>query len=81
MSMISFTLISNQGSGYAGEYQVEEGTTLGEFLRTHLKGETETHSVDGVTVQHNRKIDTSGLTAVIQQGDRVTITPTQIKGA
>ncbi|MCJ7828742.1 MAG: molybdopterin converting factor [Dehalococcoidia bacterium] len=67
--------VNNAGAGFADEVDVKAKTTIGEFFKTQMKGCKPEDSL----IRVNREIVTADY--VLQEGDRVTITPTHIEGA
>jgi hypothetical protein len=74
-SRMKVYLIDNQGSGFADQIEVASGTTVGEFVQQRLRG--------GDPADHLIRVNRLPTTAeqVLQDGDRVSITPTRIEGA
>ena len=68
-------LIDNQGSGFADQIEVASGTTIGEFVQQRLRG----GDSDDYLIRVNRLPTTAEQ--ILQNGDRVSITPTHIEGA
>ena len=68
-------LVNNDGSGFADYTEVRPGTTAGELFRAQMRD----HNADDFLIRVNRERVASGYE--LQQGDRVTITPTKIEGA
>ena len=67
--------VNNDGGGFANHVEVEAGTTVAEFFAQRLPhGDAEDYLIrvnrQPVAAEH-----------VLQEGDRVTITPTKIEGA
>ncbi len=67
--------ISNSGAGFADTVECEKGTTVGEFFKDMMKkgDKPENH-----LIRVNRDIATADQ--VLQEGNRVTVTPTHIEG-
>ncbi len=67
--------ISNSGAGFADTVECEKGTTVGEFFKDMMKkgDKAENH-----LIRVNRDIATAEQ--VLQEGDRVTVTPIHIEG-
>jgi len=72
--MIRILYINNDGAGFADYMEVETGTTVKTFFGKHAKGEA-----SSFLIRVNRQPVASDY--VLQQGDRITITPTKIEGA
>ncbi len=67
--------INNHGSGYADYVDVADGTTIEKFLA----GKLPTHQADDLLIRVNRQPVARDY--VLQDGDRVSATPTKIQGA
>lgn len=67
--------INNQGSGYADYVDVAEGTTIDQFLEKKLPG----HDAGDLLIRINRQPVPRDY--VLQNGDRISATPTKIQGA
>ena len=67
--------INNQGSGYADYVDVEEGTRIDQFLTKKLPG----HEARELLIRVNRQPVARDY--VLQNGDRISATPTKIQGA
>lgn len=67
--------INNDGGGFADYVQVEEGTTVESFFEERLSGK----DAEDYLIRANRQPVTRDY--CLQDGDRVTITPTKIEGA
>ena len=65
---------SNDGRGYADYLQVEAGTTVKAFFTAHCSGEA-----SSFLIRVNRQPVASDY--VLEENDRITITPTKIEGA
>lgn len=74
-SRMRIYLIDNQGSGFADQIEVASGTTVGEFVQQRLRGDD--------PADHLIRVNRLPATAeqILQNGDRVSITPTRIEGA
>lgn len=72
---MTILFISNSGAGWAGEVKVKARTTVGQFFKGNMKKgcKPENH-----LIRVNRQIVTEKH--VLQEGDRVTVTPTRIEG-
>lgn len=67
--------INNDGAGFADHIEIESGTTVAQLFTTKLP-----HGRPGdYLIRVNRQSTTSEYT--LQEGDRVSITPTKIEGA
>ena len=67
--------INNDGGGFADHLEVPEGTTVGAFFQQKLPH----RSPADFLIRVNRQPVTAEQT--LQEGDRVTMTPTKIEGA
>ena len=67
--------INNHGGGFADYVQVEEGTTVESFFEERLSGS----EAEDYLIRVNRQPVPRDY--CLQDGDRVTITPTKIEGA
>ena len=67
--------INNQGGGFADYVQIEEGKTVEQFFKDKMLGEESTDYL----IRVNRQPVPRDY--VLQEGDRITITPTKIDGA
>jgi len=67
--------INNDGGGFADYIEIAEGTTVATFFSQQLPG----RSPEDYLIRVNRQPVASDY--VLQEGDRVTITPTKIEGA
>ena len=67
--------INNDGGGFADYVEVDEQTTVREFFGQQLPG----GSAEDYLIRVNREPVPKGH--VLQEGDRVTMTPTKIEGA
>jgi sulfur carrier protein ThiS len=66
--------INNDGSGFADHIEVDEGTTVKQLFEQQVEGSPENY-----LIRVNRQPTSAGQ--VLQDGDRVSITPTKIEGA
>ena len=67
--------INNDGSGFADQIQITEGTTVEALFQQRVShGRPQDY-----LIRVNRQPTTAGY--VLQEGDRVSITPTKIEGA
>jgi len=67
--------INNDGSGFADYVNTEEGKTIEQFFKERMPSEQTSDYLIRVNRQPVPKDH------VLQEGDRVTITPTKIEGA
>ncbi|MCY2928855.1 MAG: molybdopterin converting factor [Planctomycetota bacterium] len=67
--------INNDGSGYADYVEVASGTSIDQFLSDHLSG----RKAQDLLIRVNRQPVPRDY--VIQEGDRISATPTKIEGA
>lgn len=66
--------INNDGGGFADHLDVADGTTVKQLFDQKVKGRAADY-----LIRVNRQPTTSE--SVLQEGDRVTITPVKIEGA
>lgn len=67
--------ISNSGAGFADTVECDAKTTVGEFFKDMMK---KGDKPENYLIRVNRQIVTEKQ--VLQEGDRITVTPTQIEG-
>ncbi len=67
--------INNDGGGFADYVQVSEGTTVDQFFKDKMQG----CKPDDYLIRVNRQPVPCDY--VLQENDRVTVTPTKIEGA
>ena len=67
--------INNNGSGYADYVDVAAGTTIDKFVAERLSAQ----QADDLLIRVNRQPVARDY--VLQEGDRVSATPTKIQGA
>ena len=67
--------INNDGAGFADYVTVEEGTTVDKFFSNRMNGSDPSNYLIRVNRQPVPK------NYILQEGDRVTFTPTKIEGA
>ncbi|MHC4538470.1 MAG: ubiquitin family protein [Planctomycetota bacterium] len=67
--------INNDGAGFADYVTALEGTTVEQFFNEHMPGRKATDFLIRVNRQPVARDH------VLQEGDRVTITPTKVEGA
>jgi sulfur carrier protein ThiS len=68
-------LINNDGGGFADYVEVEGGTTVNQFFAKHMEGAKPSNYL----IRVNRQ--PVAADQVLQDGDRISITPTKIEGA
>lgn len=66
--------VNNDGGGFADHIDVSEGTTVEQFFLDRASG-----SPHDYLIRVNRQVTSAGQ--VLQDGDRVSITPIKIHGA
>lgn len=67
--------INNEGSGYADEIDIAENTTVDQFFTIKMQGK----EPGDYMIRVNRQPVTRDY--ILQQGNRVTITPRKVEGA
>ena len=67
--------INNSGAGFANYIDVAEGTTIEQFLANKLPE----HHAEDLLIRVNRQ--PVAQDHVLQEGDRITATPTKVEGA
>ena len=67
--------INNDGGGFADNIEVEEGTSVAALFAQRLPG----RKAEDFLIRVNRQPASAGQ--ILQEGDRVSITPTKIEGA
>jgi sulfur carrier protein ThiS len=67
--------INNDGGGYADYVEVQDGTTVEKFFGEHVSGRRS----EDYLIRINRQPVPRDY--VLQDGDRVSMTPTKIEGA
>lgn len=67
--------INNQGAGFADYIDVAPGTGIEQFLEDRLPG----HKTQDLLIRVNRQPVARDY--VLQEGDRISATPTKIEGA
>jgi len=76
--MVEVTLITNDGAGLPRRVPVVEGTTLEKFLEVSFNGNPDQFTIrvraNGTTVEAHSDY-------ILQDGDRVSLSPTKIDGA
>lgn len=72
---MKITLLNNEGSGFHGQIELSEGTTLQALFDEEAEGE----SMSAYTIRVNRSDVHPSY--VLQDGDKVTFTPANIQGA
>lgn len=68
-------LINNDGGGYADYVEVPDGTTVAQLFERQIGGSKPSHYL----IRVNRQPCPADQT--LQDGDRISITPTKIEGA
>ena len=66
--------INNEGGGFADYIEIAHGTTIGKLFQDKIGGK-----VQDYLIRVNRQPTTSDY--VLQENDRISITPTKIEGA
>jgi sulfur carrier protein ThiS len=67
--------INNSGAGFADHLDIAEGTTVEQFFKIKMAGQEEADYL----IRVNRQPVARDY--VLQEGDRITITPQKIEGA
>ena len=67
-------VINNDGGGFADHIEVADGTTVEQLFAAQIKSQPENY-----LIRVNRQPVPSDQ--VLQEGDRISITPTKIEGA
>jgi hypothetical protein len=67
--------VNNDGGGYADYVEIESNVSIGEFVTQRMPGRTAADYM----IRVNRQPVARDY--VLQEGDRVSITPTKIEGA
>jgi len=67
--------LNNAGGGFASHVEVEDGTTVGAFFSSQMPE----RDPEDYLIRVDRQA--CGADQVLQEGTRVTITPTKIEGA
>lgn len=67
--------INNDGSGFADYHEVAEGTSVEKFFSEKLPN----RSASDFLIRVNRQ--PVAKDQILQEGDRITVTPTKIEGA
>jgi sulfur carrier protein ThiS len=68
-------VVSNHGGGFADYVNVDEGTTVSELFEKQV----DSHAPENYLIRVNRQ--PAPADQVLQEGDRVSFTPTKIEGA
>ena len=71
---MNILLINNDGGGFADYVEVEAGTTVDQFVQKHVASKPSNY-----LIRVNRQPVPADQT--LQEGDRISITPTKIEGA
>ena len=72
---VRILFINNDGGGFASHVTVPDGTTVAQFVSQNTRG----RSASDFKVRVNREATLPEY--VLQEGDRVSITPVKISGA
>ena len=67
--------IDNDGAGFADYLDIAEGTTIEQFFKIKMSG----REVSDYLIRVNRQPVAKDY--ILQEGDRVTVTPTKVEGA
>ena len=67
--------INNDGAGFADYHEIDPGTTVEKFFGQNMPG----RQAENYLIRVNRQPVARDY--VLQEGDRITITPTKIEGA
>ncbi len=78
-STINVTVVQNSGGGMSVPYVEDVGTTLGDFINRRFPNASSSDRV-GVIARTGARV-TSSNTYVLQEGDRITFTATNMKAA
>jgi len=73
--------INNGGGGFAESVEIPENTTVKAFFETYMPKEHEEEELNAKDYLIRVNRDISPDTRILEEGDRVTITPTKIEGA
>lgn len=73
--MVTVMFINNNGTGFADKITVDEGTTVRQLVERQMRGE----KLAGFVIRHNR--EEADADAVLEDGDRVSVTSGKIEGA
>ena len=75
--------INNEGEGFAKKVEIEEGTSIGDFVTGFLADQNEKDDGDRGPNDYKIKVNRENVAAdqVLTDGDRITMTPTKIEGA
>lgn len=74
-SIMRILFINNSGAGFADHLDIAEGTTVEQFFKIKMSGQEEADYL----IRVNRQPVARDY--VLQEGDRITITPQKIEGA
>lgn len=83
--MITIKFLNNNGGGFGSRINIEEGTSLVEFINDYVATNEDLQNEDAEwipsnwKIRVNRNIQVKGY--ILQDGDRVSITPVNVKGA
>ena len=67
--------LNNEGEGFAGVKEIEEGTTLSRFF------ETQTNNGEPTRYAIRVNNDVCESSYILKEGDRITVSPKNISGA
>ena len=72
---VKILYVNGEGAGFADMAEVDKGTTVGDFFKEKMAGSP----ASDYTIKVNRDITPSDH--VLQEGDKVTITPAKVGGS
>jgi hypothetical protein len=72
------SFVNNDGGGFTGSVEVVEGTNYSKFFQNQMDGANSANYKIRVTRNGNRFTPEAG--ELVQEGDRVSITPSKITG-
>lgn len=78
--MIEVRFVNNGGGGYAQMEKIAEGTTIGEFFLAMKSKSGSGINQDEAKYLIRVNTESCERSKVLEDGDRITITPTNIKG-
>jgi sulfur carrier protein ThiS len=73
--MMKLLFINNDGAGFADHIEIDSGTTVAQLFAQRMPG----REPEDFLIRVNRQPVSADQ--VLQEGDRVSITPTKIEGA
>jgi len=76
--MIKVTLLNHEGEGFAQTFELQENTAMQDFFREQMGMQGERY-VNDYAIRVNREPVEAEYS--LQDGDKITITPTKIRGA